>query len=556
MKDFINLLIKETGLYPSDDPSRIHQVGDYGTVDKAMGRFVSEGNIFNRGRKGGSNATSLGETLGIQIDERHLPEFHIITTSRAMVKEQKIAHNTHSIDSHGEKHSAAKLASANSATKFDVNFKEGGAAVLIIPHGEVQSIRHEGQLAIITDPHLASKAIITSVWTAPTHAAFMSHKRHQSFSITFTADGHGGLKITSTFKASESGDYSHIGPAFRSGANRVSGTNCYPLVKLGRAGPSKTKMVLKHLGSAIETLGEELSADFSFSYSESETEEAKPSDGQRREITTNSFVPGHQGVNYHHPVEQEQDEGPYALSASQTYNHDGISEVSSRDHKVQKLVTSSSSRVSAVADENGGDNEDCDQTQPEDQDDDSTDNENGVDNDEVDDANDARDNDDTTPDGEGVYPVPTNGDEDSQKCEPRDGENGSDSPSDEDADENPQKSDKMREPHDGENGSEDPSDEDADENPQKSDDSVGENGDPDEDQTNESQPDIFDDEKKDKRGAVLDDGSPHGDGSENEGGDNDLIDSNDYACGDGNGKGDDSNGDPDDRQDEQGNDSD
>lgn len=231
-REYVELIFQNSGLYPSFEPSRIVEVGDYGTIDKATGRFISEGNIFDNQASNGTR--SLGGSLGIEVVDNTGPVFHRYASKGVTVRE---ANPSVDLDM-----SALPGIGAGAKAGFDISFNKGGAAMLLFPHGSFQSMRHEGRLASANDKTLASKAIVTSVWTAPTFAFCMSRRRESSFSVSLGAEVptpvaglSAGGGITTTFKTIDSGDCLQLGPPFNPSADFAQPHKFHPLFRLSIA---------------------------------------------------------------------------------------------------------------------------------------------------------------------------------------------------------------------------------------------------------------------------------------------------------------------------------
>jgi len=225
-KKYVQLIAKQNGLHASFEPSRPVEVGDYGSIDKETGAFLSEGNIFER--KGGKK--SLAEHLGIEIIANEAPVYHVYCSKTANVLEESPKAD-------------CGISTLDLAASFNVQFRKGGAAVLIFRRGTLQSMRHEGRLQQGGfGLFFKGKTIVTRLWSTPTYVICVSSKQEQTFSISFEVSAltpfgiTPGVGITSTFKRKGGGDCLQIGYPPKSGlkSDYYNGNHFCPLFHLGR----------------------------------------------------------------------------------------------------------------------------------------------------------------------------------------------------------------------------------------------------------------------------------------------------------------------------------
>jgi hypothetical protein len=228
-KKYVQWISNQSGLHPSFEPSVPVQIGDYGSVDKKTGEFLSEGNIFDK--KGGK--LSLAEMLGIEIVENDAPIYHKIGSKSASIVELS-------------PEAKCGYPGVNVSAAFDISFSKGGAAALIFVQGTLKTMKYEGRLKQ-SGFNLFSKsiAIVTRVWSAPTYVICISTKSEQKFNITLGASVPtpaagltAGGQFKTTFSDTVTGNYLQVGPPFDPNSKIGAKIFC-PLFKLGRTSQEK-----------------------------------------------------------------------------------------------------------------------------------------------------------------------------------------------------------------------------------------------------------------------------------------------------------------------------
>ncbi|KIJ60777.1 hypothetical protein HYDPIDRAFT_43111 [Hydnomerulius pinastri MD-312] len=182
-RKFVDLILSSASKWANWDPPRPINVGDYGSIDRATGEFVWEGNIYRSyiqellDKSLGPNKIDLKDpTLQPVVSEGD--EQLIISSSGVQATEAKLGAE---VSVQGQ---------ANASLRFKFNFTDKGGAALVLYKPQHSTLPQDERFArVLKAVHevLRGKCFVTEVISCPAYLMVLSRKKGENFSASLSA---------------------------------------------------------------------------------------------------------------------------------------------------------------------------------------------------------------------------------------------------------------------------------------------------------------------------------------------------------------------------------
>ncbi|KAF7334622.1 hypothetical protein MVEN_02292500 [Mycena venus] len=218
-RKYIDLILEVSSKWASWDPPHPIKVGDYGTIDKATGRFEKDGNIY--------------DDPNLSFVRDHQPE--ILPPEEKMVFTSQTA-QTHEFNL-GPEVTIPGIAEAS--IKGQWKFKSGKTgAVLVIaqPRSSLISGNASALFKTLLDldlPHLKDKFLVTETVACPAYGLYLSNKTDDTISLALLASTPLPIPVISAGGSIEAKWYSQTGAGvFRHGCAPLGPGQSYSFTPL------------------------------------------------------------------------------------------------------------------------------------------------------------------------------------------------------------------------------------------------------------------------------------------------------------------------------------